>query len=288
MFLALLIGLEIKSAHAGHKIIYMISPPRSLSVAFLRMMEARKDFVVMHEPSQRTFCLKHVPILAKEWFLSDAPATYAEVKQQIFEKSKTSNVFVKEMSFAVEDLLLYDFELAKNPDVYFIFLVRNPHHSILSFYKRTDQTDDQFSFLIGYEAQYKLFERLRQTSVNPVFILRSEDLYERPREVIQSFCKAMDIPFLEHSLRWDDLGEDFKGQKEWSEIKPQQLTHHWHSDAIRSQGFGRPSDYAVDENGVPTFVEVQNEADRKTCQEAYLENNLAYQKLLSHQALILR
>ena len=43
----------------NHKIIYLISPPRSLSVALLRAMYERGDFQVISEPSHCVYCFKH-------------------------------------------------------------------------------------------------------------------------------------------------------------------------------------------------------------------------------------
>lgn len=48
----LLITAQSYADTAPHKIIYLISPPRSLSTLFLRMMHNRGDFLVMNEPAQ--------------------------------------------------------------------------------------------------------------------------------------------------------------------------------------------------------------------------------------------
>jgi len=58
----------------------MISPPRSLSVDFLRMMEARGDFAVFQEPSQKAYDLLYYPELAQKWFINNTPNTFSEVK----------------------------------------------------------------------------------------------------------------------------------------------------------------------------------------------------------------
>ena len=70
-----------------NKIVYLISPPRSLSVAFLRMMEARGDFTTMNEPSQWAYNVIENYEMAKPWFKNDAPQTFDEVKQIIFKKA---------------------------------------------------------------------------------------------------------------------------------------------------------------------------------------------------------
>ncbi|MFV0340637.1 MAG: hypothetical protein ACK5MA_08460 [Parachlamydiaceae bacterium] len=54
----------------------------------------------------------------------------------------------------------------------------------------------------------------------------------------------------------------------------------WHSDAINSDGFGKPSQYALDANGEPTFEEIANLKDREKVRAAYLEMLPFYEKIL--------
>jgi hypothetical protein len=264
---------------AVNKIIYLISPPRSLSVAFLRMMQARGDFEVMHEPSQCAWAVSAAPDLAEILFKKDVFQTYSEVKRCIFEKAQQRPVFVKEMSFAVQEFIMQDRELVENPQVHFVFLVRNPHHSTISFYNRLQKVADDLAYVIGYQALFEIYSDVQARSVHKPVIILSEDLYTKPRETIEQFCKAVDIPFKEEALSWQDLGEHFTGDKEWSEIKHKNFTQHWHGDAIRSTAFGKPTEYEVDADGKPTFDEVAPE-HRQAFQDAYEVNLAYYNKLL--------
>ncbi len=184
-----------------NKIIYLISPPRSLSVAFLRMIAARGDFTILHEPSQWAFDSIHYHDLTKDWFRQDAPATFEDVKKKIFTHALTSNVFVKEMSFAVRDFLLQDNELIQDNRVYFILLLRDPHHTVISFYKKTLGVFKGFSDVIGYKDAYELFEKIKHQAVHAPLIILSEDLYNSPKETIQKFCDHVGIEFKDSSLK---------------------------------------------------------------------------------------
>jgi hypothetical protein len=270
---------------AENKVVYLVSPPRSLSVAFLRMMEARKDFKVMNEPSQWAYNKINNPELTKSWFFKDAPQTFDEVKQKIFSFSKESNVFAKEMSFAVKDFILNDKELVENKNVYFVFLIRNPHHSVISWYKKQLEIASDialFSSLIGFKQTYEIFKNIKNRSANRPLIMLTEDLYNEPNKTVQMFCKYIGIPFKEEAMNWKDLGEDFTGIKEWNEIKPKKFAHHWHLDAIKSTKFSIPTQYAIDKNCKPTFEEISNLEHRECCKKVY-EENLEYYKLLLNE-----
>lgn len=264
--------------YSTHKIVYLISPPRSLSVAFMRMIQARGDFTIFHEPSQYVYC-KNEAVTVLNWFNNDAPSTYEAVKQEIFKAAEFNDVFVKEMSFAIYRDLVQDQNCVSDPRIYFIFLIRNPHHSIISFYQHqqamqvpTPRLDD----IVGYKACYEIFNYVRKNAVHQPLVIYSEDLYTNPQETIERFCKHVDIPFKEEALSWQDLGTEFNGQQEWHEIKKATVTHTWHSDAIRSTGFGQPTQYQVDADNNPTFIEISNLEHRAACKKAYQQNKIYY------------
>lgn len=286
-----LIIFIFSSASAQNKIIYFISPPRSLSVAFLRMMQARGDFLIMHEPSQYAFNALNSPGSVNDWFNENAYKTFEEVKEKIFEHAECSNVFVKEMSFAVYKFLLNDPAFVKDSRITFVLLVRNPHHALLSLYKKLkhnfseifDSEDTCYSFadLVGYKCLYQTLCLIKEYSSQAPIVLLTEDLYNNPEKTVQSFCDQCNISFKEDALLWQDLGDTFLGTEEWHELKKSDRTHYWHSNAIRSTGFSQPSHYEVDSLGEPTFSEVENLEHRTICIEAYKEN-LNYYNLMLH------
>ncbi len=289
ILLLFFISFIFSSVCAHNKIIYFISPPRSLSVAFMRMMQARGDFLIMNEPSQYAFNLINSPETVNDWFNENAYKTFEEVKKNIFENAQHASIFVKEISFAVQDFLLNDSEFIKNPHVYFVFLIRNPHHAVISFYKKIQQNFEifesdnahyTFSDVIGYKSLYEIIYGIKQNSTKPITIILSEELYTNPEETVKKFCDDCHIPFIQDALTWQDLGDNFSGQSEWHELKKSDATQHWHNDAIRSNGFSKPSEYETDQNDNPTFSEIENLEHRNICIEAYKENLKYYNLIL--------
>jgi hypothetical protein len=277
--------LGLYSSLYSHPIIYLISPPRSLSVAFTRMMQARGDFEIFHEPSQRAYDLIYYPELTKSWFREDAPKTFAEVKELILGVAQRKPVFVKEISFAVVEFLLNDPEFVQDPDLQFVFLLRNPHHVVISFYKKQTILPAGFDQLVGYEATYRIFQFVQENAARKPLILFTEDLYNEPEKTVKFFCDEVGVPYLPHSLEWSNLGDQFSGYVEWHEIKNPEITQHWHGEAIHSSGFGKPANYEVDEAGQPTFSEVKNEAMKEECEKAYKKNLPFYEQIIKDYSL---
>ncbi len=280
LFILLLISQV--SMHAHHKIIYLISPPRSLSVAFTRMMQARGDFKIFHEPSQKAFNSIHYPHYT-HWYRDDASNTYMESKAQILLAAKNYPIFVKEMSFAIDEFITKDLELLNDPNVYFVFLLRKPHATTISFYNRSKCVINNLAHAIGYKSCLDIYHALSTISEKKPLILSTEDLYNDPSNTIQKFCDYCDIPFMPEALEWNDLGNNFSGVEEWHETKFQDTTQHWHGDAIHSTGFHKPHEYEVDEQGNPTFEEIAQEY-RDEYIKAY-EYNKPFYELLSAEAL---
>jgi hypothetical protein len=271
----------------AHKVIYVVAPPRNCSCAFLRMIQARGDFKIFHEPSQYAFNLIRNPAHKKNWFRENAPETFAEVKQKIFNALKEKNVFVKEVSFAVQAFLLNDDAFINSADVYFVFLIRNPHHATISFFQRATRSIPNLANLLGYQGTFDIFTKIKAAGTNKPIIILSEDFYQNPETTIKQFCKYFGIPFKEESLHWPDLGEAFSGIEEWEELKLIETTHHWHGDAIRSTGIMHPHNYAVDECSMPTFEEIPVE-HRAAYIEAYLINKRYYDLLLNESDYLLK
>ncbi len=178
------------------------------------------------------------------------------------------------MGFAVKDFLLEDTEFMNNPNVHFVFLLRKPHDTTISFYKKMHRLDKKLNDLIGYQSSYEIFEKVKDVAVNKPVIIFTEDLYNNPQETVRMFCDCFNIPFLEQALHWQNLGENFTGAQEWSEIKHPEHAHHWHGDAIKSTGISKPTSYKVDLQGNPTFEEIADTEHREAYKTAYEINKV--------------
>lgn len=288
-YICLIMATAMPAFLTPHKIVIQLSPPRCLSTASLRMWQARGDFRVFNEPFVCAFLHHYAPETHLEsfaaWWREGAPKEYEDVIQNIFELAKDGPVFIKDISFSLAEYLKNNPRLLSHPDVYFIFLIRNPHHAISSYYQKLQKIIDDFCYLSGFKPTYELYQLVKQRGANKPIILHAEDLYIYPEQTAQALCNALAIPFTQKMLQWNNLGTSFTGVENWSEIKTLEVTQHWHDAAINSSGFHKPATYATDENGNPTFAEVNDEADRAECIKAYKINKKYYDLLLNNERI---
>lgn len=264
-----------------HSVVYLISTPRSLTTAFTRMMFARGDFSIYHEPSHNAYCLIHHPEFAKQTYTAKAPATYETVKQTLLEEATKIPVFVKEMSNAAEEFLKANPDFLSHEHVRFAILLREPHHSMISYYKKAPELVKNLHEILGYEALYHLIQWMGSHAKHPFHILHSEDLCNNTEEAVQAYCKSMGIAYLPEALHWKALDSSFDPERDWHEYKIGDSIEHWHSDALSSTGFAKSSYYAVDSEGSPTFEEIANLEDREEIKRAYAQT-LPYYLLLKN------
>ncbi len=283
---ALFCFVTLSSEIQSHKrIVYLVATTRSAMVETLRMMGERGDFKIMHIPANWAFChVNNFTHLTKGWYRDDAPTTYAKAKEDILKEAEKADVFVGENSHTAVEFLEQNKDFMKDPRVQFVFLVRDPHCVTISYYDRKKDyfeklTTEEFSESIGFKRMHLLLDELKQCGKKPL-IIDSKDLYYKTKETVQELCSYLSIPFIERSLQWKDISENFNSFEGWYTIELTDCAKHWHMDAIRSTGFTKPVQYAIDEKGNPTFEEIANPQHRQTCIKIYKEN-LSYYKLLS-------
>lgn len=247
------------------KTIFLISTPRSISVGFMRMMQARQDFEIFHEPTNAAFHALHDKAYYNEVYRHDSFHSYEEVMTSVLEESKKSNVFIKDLSFTCHELLTKENPLLKS--AYFAFLVRKPQDVILSMYQK-GISPSIAQELAGYQKLYELFELTAEHAKYPPYLFFSEDLGKNPEKTVTLFCEHMGIEFKPESLTWEDLGDQFDGL-EWRDGKKLEVIRHWHSDVIRSTSFVPLRTSEVDSEGIPTFSEIANLEDRAACLKIY-------------------
>lgn len=279
LILSLLAFAVCFNLFADFPIIYMVATPRSLSTAFTRMMYERGDHSIFHEPSVSPFAFLIRPTFVEENFTSECYTTFEAVKESLFAEALVQPVFVKDVSFSIEDFLCRDEHFVVNDQLKFCFLLRNPHHAAISFYLKNPAQVDRLSRLMGYEQMYHILECVEKITHKKPYLIMAEDLYNDPERIVSEYCAWAEIPFKPESLSWEPLGNAFDMQEEWHEYKFESMALLWQGDAFQSSGFGKPGSYAVDERGNPTFEEVVDLEHRIILQRAY-EHNLHYYRLI--------
>ena len=277
---------------AENKLVYCVCNPRSKLIELLRSVGARGDFKVMHIPGNWAYCHEHnFTDITAGWYREDAPATYKKANEDIYSELKRQNVFVGENTHTAKDFFEKNPNFLHDPRLQLIFLVSDLHAAIISYYSQKQDYFDklpatQMTDSIGLRGMYELLKQITTNGGTPPHFIKSEDLFFKPKETMQSLCTFLHIPFKENCLSWHDAGSDFTSfsQLGWYTIELTDCSKKWHGKAIASTGFTKPEVYKVDAKNNPTFEEIINPEHRAICARAYKEN-LPYYRLLRREKM---
>lgn len=275
-FIFVLFSSFLTSVFSGNKVVYMLAPPRSLSTVFMKMIGNRSDFTVYMSPTAPLFLRKVNYEGTKDWFQENAFKSFDEVKESVFESAKNCHVFVKDLSYMAYDYVMEDKDLQANPRFYYIFLVRDPHHSSISFYKKKKMILPNHANIIGLKKLFEEYEAIKKVNPNGVRVMFSEQLYKNVQEVMKAYCEFIGVKESDEVFEFKPVDL----HKDWHEQLKESLAMKWHGRAQESTFLGRPSTYALDDSGKPTFEEVENIDHREKLMQAYLENVPYYQRFL--------
>ena len=246
-------------------IIILWAHPRSMSTAIERIMRERGDFDCLHEPFLHYFYLKRspreLPLFEHE---PEHPASYQGTRDFILDKAEAKPVFAKDMSYYIIPELLEDVEFCRR--VRHCFLIRNPMHAILSYFRLDDQVSLQE---IGIEQQWQHFQGLQELGIEDGLVLEAEAVQRDPAAVMRLFWKALDLDFSASALDW----ENGSPPDDW------QYVSGWHQQVMASSGIRPLSD---------TDTRAKSGEFEQQCKLApqladYLQHHLPYyQKLRRH------
>ena len=194
-------------------IIILWAHPRSMSTAIERIMRERGDFECLHEPFLHYYYLqkagKPLPHFDDE---ADHPRSYAETREMILQCAESAPLFIKDMSYYVIPEILQDEEFCRR--VRHCFLVREPLHAILSYYKLDpDVSLDE----IGIESQWQHLEGLRALGIDDSVVLEAEAVQADSSASMRRFWRALGLDDKPQALQWeqDAAPEDWKYVQGW-------------------------------------------------------------------------
>lgn len=210
-------------------VIALWAHPRAMSTAFLRMMIARGDLTVVHEPLVTLTDEGSVDLPAPDGGTVTVRSA-GQVLAHLRELARDRPVFVKDtLEYRYQYLFDHPEELA---GIRHTFIIRHPAPTISSHYamKPTVTCPE-----IGYEHQYDLYSLVSQVAEEPPVVLSAERLLAEPARVVAAYCAAVGLPYLAHALRWEP-----QDRPEW------RRTRQWHVTAAGSSGFSAvPRRYEV-------------------------------------------
>ncbi len=264
----------------------LIATPRTLSTGFERMIDKRGDYELFDEPAMYAYHIAHQKGTAT--YSPNAPATYDKVLEDIHTALKDRNVFIKEMHFVAGDYLVN--ECDSHTDV--IFLLRNPHDELISFYKKLFEAVGKnvewmmyamksMSATMDYSLLPQLYKELSEKTQRTPYVIHSEQLAQSPADTVAGMCEYLKIPMIPESLTWKKIENEAEVaalQKKWRNTQNLKSFLLWHRTALESEGFGELPSYDVDEHGEPTFKEIESLELREVFKAKYVENLNHYRK----------
>ena len=172
--------------------------PRSTSTAFEWMMRQRGHFDCYHEPFGEAWYQGAHPLWprATPESVRTAGLTLESVRDALWAAAGRGPVFIKDFPHYTTTLWTEEF-LARFDHS---FLIRDPIKTLTSMHAKwpdfhLDET--------GFAEQRELFDRLSELHGAVPPVIDSDDLLERPAEVVAAWCDAVGIPFVASALSWE-------------------------------------------------------------------------------------
>ena len=186
-----------------HKIVALWAVPRSTSTAFEWMMRQRGDIACLHEPFGEAWYQGETPLWPRltDQSVRTPGLTLESVWKSMLAQAKEGPVFSKDFPLYIDHM--WDDEMLS----YFThsFLIRNPAMTITSMY---DKWPDFHEKEVGFAEQRALFERILDKTGTPPPVIDSDDLLENPAEIVEKWCEAVGLPFIESALSWEPGARD--------------------------------------------------------------------------------
>ena len=186
-----------------YKIVALWAVPRSTSTAFEWMMRQRGDIACLHEPFGEAWYQGETPLWPRltDQSVRTPGLTLESVWQSMLAQAKEGPVFSKDFPLYIDHM--WDDEMLS----YFThsFLIRNPAMTITSMY---DKWPDFHEKEVGFAEQRALFERILDKTGAPPPVIDSDDLLENPAEIVEKWCEAVGLPFIESALSWEPGARD--------------------------------------------------------------------------------
>lgn len=164
-------------------------------------MRQRGDLDCLHEPFGEAWYQGAEPLWPRfQTGEKTTPGlTLESVWEDIQDRSRKGPVFLKDFPHYINHM--WDAEFLSH--FTHAFLIRDPAKTITSIY---DKWPDFHDTEVGFPEQRALFDLL--TALNGVAppVIDSDDLLENPHDMIEAFCKAVEIPFIPEALSWESGG----------------------------------------------------------------------------------
>lgn len=163
-------------------------------------MIARGDHVVFHEPFADFFYFSSERLSPRKSHISPkSEFHYKYILEKIMEAAKEHPVFVKDQACHVAHLAhLADSSFFSQFDN--TFIIRDPQDALPSHFHGWP---DVSAMEAGYAELYQVAQLAAAIHGKEPVIVEADDLVRNPDEIVQAYCRAVDIPFIPEALHWD-------------------------------------------------------------------------------------
>ncbi|MCP4981893.1 MAG: sulfotransferase family protein [Gammaproteobacteria bacterium] len=223
-----------------HKILALWATPRSTSTAFEWMMRMRGDMACFHEPFGEAWYQGE----DARWprIKADSPRikglTFNSVWQELKAAAAKGPSFSKDFPHYIEHLWSDAFLDHFNHS----FLIRDPAKVATSMYKHWP---DFVLKEIAFVEQRKLFDRLADKTGETPPVIDSDDLLENPHGIVEAYCDAVGIPYIDAALSWEPGKRD---EVSWYDGGS------WHANLANSDGLKAQTRQYIDISEAPDRV----------------------------------
>ena len=188
----------------------------------------------------------------------DRPLCYQDICQHISDRASEKTVFFKDMSYYVVPQIFAD--PAFHSRLTNLFLIRDPHLSIPSYFKLDNEVTSEE---IGLEALYKHVKWIIDTTGVAPLILDSEHIQADAVGALQQIWEYTGLESMDTATSWRTSNPD-----QWQEVEG------WHQAVLHSRGIRPPA------QNTDYQTEFQRLADKHSHLHDYLNQHLPYYEKL--------
>lgn len=198
-----------------YRILALWSAPRCRSTAFLRMMAARGDFLVVHEP------FSHVADFGEADVAGRTARSEEELIEALYAAAATTPVFFKDTTDFHYPRVLADTRFLR--DVTHTFMIRDPAAAIASHHRLNPRLGRDE---IGFAWLREIFDAVAAATGRTPVVVDGDDLVADPGGVVGAYCRRVGIPYRAGALTWRSGMLD-----QW------RRTGRWHAEVSATTGF---------------------------------------------------
>ena len=166
--------------------------------------------------------------------------TFESVMNNLVNASKKKPVFSKDMPQFTDHLWSTDFFNRFKHS----FIIRDPAKVLTSCHRNWSEF---YNNEIGFNQQRELFDRLSDQFGKAPPIIDSDDLLSNPHAMVEKYCEAVDIAFIESVLSWKPV--------ERSEVLWYDTEGVWHENLKKSDGLKPQPVKPADISKTPHWVQ---------------------------------